>query len=432
MSSASDDGSSSEEFGPLESLHRNIARDSSSPPASELWPRSNQPTSGTENNPNREESRNTGGIFGEWTGLSSAEDIQFAGSRRREQATRISRVAPQDDQVQLSRQGGAEPEPPRNSTPGQLKELVQALNNNNEIQTHLQKIRHGPYSKVSVLPIMFEAVEPFHELDKELESVRTCFRDHFGYAVYPIFKIPRGKDSHDLVNKKISDLVKEHGKKGELVIVVYAGHGMRPSWNHFGPAVWADRSSANQTVNWSEIQPLLENAECDTLIILNCCYAGNAVLGPKRGTTEILAASDRDTQTGTLEKSFLRVVVEELVRLSVSAFNVETLHHHVDKHNTLRKGQRIRTPFYRRLPDPKVPSIWLQRLVVPDRTAQHPRSETHMQSNGSFYVKVSLDATENDLELEASWSAFLANASWPGVKDLTFYTEDMLLSELKN
>lgn len=70
----------------------------------------------------------------------------------------------------------------------QIEELVKSLNNTEQLNDNLT--RNGRYSKVSVLPIMFETVEPKLELEDDLNGLKECFVEHFNFHVYEIFKIP--------------------------------------------------------------------------------------------------------------------------------------------------------------------------------------------------------------------------------------------------
>jgi hypothetical protein len=122
----------------------------------------------------------------------------------------------------------------------EIEELVKSLNNTERLNDDLT--RNGRYSKVSVLPIMFERVEPGLQLQEELKRLGKCFVEQFNFHVYDIFKIPE-KNAQYMLAKKIEELIHTHGKKDELVIVVYAGHGFNPldivgGQKGYGPSIW--------------------------------------------------------------------------------------------------------------------------------------------------------------------------------------------------
>jgi hypothetical protein len=71
------------------------------------------------------------------------------------------------------------------------------------------------------------------------------------------------------------------------------------------------------TLDWSIIQPLFFGADCDVVIFLDCCYAGQAARARASHSIEFLAATDKDqwSPTGTKKwPSFTKVLIEEMVK----------------------------------------------------------------------------------------------------------------------
>lgn len=69
------------------------------------------------------------------------------------------------------------------------------------------------------------------------------------------------------------------------------------------------------TLDWSTIQPSLFSAGCDVLVLLDCCFAGQAVRSRASRKIEFLAATDKDQFTAAGKgkyKSFTRVLIREL------------------------------------------------------------------------------------------------------------------------
>lgn len=98
-----------------------------------------------------------------------------------------------------------------------------------------------------------------------------------------------------------------------MLIVYYAGHGEADYQR--GRSIWrANRDKDSASLNWSSLQPLLENAVPPVLIILDCCFAANAARDTTEGATkEILAACGRENPTlGVGERSFTSALIEEL------------------------------------------------------------------------------------------------------------------------
>lgn len=84
----------------------------------------------------------------------------------------------------------------------------------------------------------------------------------------------------------------------------------------------------NKQLYWSSLQPLLETAVPNVLIILDCCFAANAARDTTTGTTkELLAACGRENPTlGVGERSFTSALIDELKGFGSDAFTVAMLH----------------------------------------------------------------------------------------------------------
>ena len=67
------------------------------------------------------------------------------------------------------------------------------------------------------------------------------------------------------------------------------------------------------SVQWSGLQELLENAESDALILLDCCAAASSISASGSGVTEVIAACGFETWApGVGEHSFTRSLIDEL------------------------------------------------------------------------------------------------------------------------
>lgn len=202
-------------------------------------------------------------------------------------------------------------------------------------------------------------------------------------------------------------------------------------------------SNIDDGVDWTRIQPILESAPCDKLIVLNCCFGGNAALSGRLGTTEILAAANRDEVAYSLEHSFLRALVEVLTNFGTSRFTVDKLYEKLDAYNKPDvEHLRINHPFHRRYPEQDVSSI----LIQPLRPLSHSASSTWVEEHrhlDSFFVQIFVEPPEElDLNLVSEpgldsatssssnsslWTSFFANARWPkAVQKIEFYTPSML------
>ena len=67
------------------------------------------------------------------------------------------------------------------------------------------------------------------------------------------------------------------------------------------------------SVQWSGLQELLENAESDALMLLDCCAAASSISATGSGVTEVIAACGFETWApGVGEHSFTRSLIDEL------------------------------------------------------------------------------------------------------------------------
>ena len=67
------------------------------------------------------------------------------------------------------------------------------------------------------------------------------------------------------------------------------------------------------SVQWSGLQELLEHAESDALILLDCCAAASSISATGSGVTEVIAACGFETWApGVGEHSFTRSLIDEL------------------------------------------------------------------------------------------------------------------------
>lgn len=128
--------------------------------------------------------------------------------------------------------------------------------------------------------------------------------------------------------------------------------------------VWSsNRLSGAATVQWSSIQTMLEEAECDVLVLLDCCAAASSGGNAGKGVTEVIAACGFEAfAPGVGRHSFTNSLAEELSYLGLHrpAFTTALLHNKVlarlkmswipryadDEHRELR-----RTPVYIHLAD---------------------------------------------------------------------------------
>lgn len=95
------------------------------------------------------------------------------------------------------------------------------------------------------------------------------------------------------------------------------------------------------TLRWHYIQPSLEAADCNILIILDCCFAGQAARGRSSHKVELLAAATMGLRTpgvGQRYPSFTQVLMIEMKRMleEEQGVSITTLHR-----NLLKKQHQL-------------------------------------------------------------------------------------------
>ncbi|KAH7400228.1 hypothetical protein BKA64DRAFT_477638 [Cadophora sp. MPI-SDFR-AT-0126] len=194
------------------------------------------------------------------------------------------------------------------------------------------------YSSVTVLVLSWQDEDPHLPVHLEIAELVHVFKDVYQYDVEE-WKIPT-QNPHLAVNRKIMDFVEPAPNDREhLKIMYYAGHGRLTKtksleWTsrRFNPRL--DSHSGLQSVQWSSIQVLLEQAENDVLILLDCCAAGTANSGVGNGVTELLAAcSYGGTANGVGRYSFTNALIKELLDFRQrSSFSTGDLYRNIFLH----------------------------------------------------------------------------------------------------
>ncbi|KAF8849928.1 hypothetical protein BDZ45DRAFT_752263 [Acephala macrosclerotiorum] len=118
--------------------------------------------------------------------------------------------------------------------------------------------------------------------------------------------------------------------KEDLKILYYGGHGRLTRNRSLAWARSAGRSKY-QTVKWSGIQNVLEEAQSGVLLLLDCCHSGISNTDEGRGITELLASSDYHfIANGVGPFSFRHALVIELLKMPRhSRFSVLELYNNI-------------------------------------------------------------------------------------------------------
>ncbi|KAL8645746.1 MAG: hypothetical protein Q9226_007162 [Calogaya cf. arnoldii] len=149
----------------------------------------------------------------------------------------------------------------------------------------------------------------------EIDDLEAVFRDIYRYRVER-WKIP-STTSHNSLVDRIMHALRDFESNDKLFITYYGGHGFMND----------DRQCV-----WLSIQTMLEQAECDVLVLLDCCAAASSGGSHGKGVTELIAACGFEAfAPGVGEHSFTRSLIEELKYLSqrCEAITTALLHNKV-------------------------------------------------------------------------------------------------------
>ncbi|KAL9008736.1 MAG: hypothetical protein Q9173_006169 [Seirophora scorigena] len=169
------------------------------------------------------------------------------------------------------------------------------------------KTSQSRYKQVHVLLLSWEdddlgVVTEIAELQRVFD-----FSYHFQTSHW---ELPSHK-SHNALVRRVMQLLDESESGEKLLIVYYGGHG---KMNEDRQCVWICNQQANAaTLQWSSIQTMLEEADSDVLILLDCCAAGSSAGGSGKGITQLIAACGFESfAPGVGKHSFTRALIEEL------------------------------------------------------------------------------------------------------------------------
>ncbi|KAF2829602.1 hypothetical protein CC86DRAFT_464137 [Ophiobolus disseminans] len=262
--------------------------------------------------------------------------------------------------------------------------------NNSAIREELTRYRprrSQRYSSVNILLMLWKdddiGVAP------EVAKLANFFRD-CGFLVWP-YHIP-SIDSQSKLHLKVAQFVDLYSNDADaLMIVYYSGHGGKTLDNMSSECTWAAKRVGGPTVDWSNIQPTFVGARCDVLILLDCCFAGQAARPHLSNTVELLTATDKDqfTPTGKIagRPSFTAVLMEQLaLALQKSgSILVSELHHRMQA----KECQLVKQPFYTKFAESQTGAgIRLARWVPMDGCYAAPNQSPDQAA--SFYLRVSL------------------------------------------
>lgn len=213
-------------------------------------------------------------------------------------------------------------------TPSSL-ELVEQLSEFKMQFPQLKETSREYYNQVHVIHIHWDDDEDqsfIPQIMKEIAALQSVF-DKYGYKTERL--VLEAGQAVGGVTTQLEDAIKKHLvrlAKNDLLIVHYSGHGAyketasrdsrtgMTEWTYnfdiFGGIQVGEQDDGTpiydqEPVDFLQIRKqLLDKAEHDVLLLMDCCHASGAACGPLVAGKEILAASSLNEPSHVGERSF--------------------------------------------------------------------------------------------------------------------------------
>ncbi|TLD26380.1 hypothetical protein PspLS_04549 [Pyricularia sp. CBS 133598] len=238
---------------------------------------------------------------------------------------RIERIAAQASQVVQAAQAS------HSSLFHPTAESIQS-----ELQAMASKISSNPYrsryNAVQALLLYWED-ESDQDVGPAVNELSDVLEKHYQY-VSEMKAIPSvsesGKSSWRWLSQTVTSFVDNRDQRDVLKILYYVGQSYLDANREMVLAHTRNRREAS-TIRWSGIQQILEEANSDTLILMDAAYYPSSKLVRQQGVLEVVAASASEEHSAYLDRtSFTRELTEQLRRRAgqkfLSPFTAAELH----------------------------------------------------------------------------------------------------------
>ncbi|KAM0500573.1 hypothetical protein D7B24_008916 [Verticillium nonalfalfae] len=206
------------------------------------------------------------------------------------------------------------PSGPRLDKPGGLT----GIEVKTDLQTNVARILSNPhrsrYAGAQVLLLHWAGDHDPH-VSSAVNELADVFDQYYRYT-FQIQAIPSTSESCKSpwrwLSRKITDFSEERDQRDVLKIVYYNGHSYLDDNREMVLASSRDREKA-ETLRWSGIQQVLEEACGDTLILMDAAYYPSSKMVRQQGVLELIAAAVSEEHFNELERcSFTKLLVEQL------------------------------------------------------------------------------------------------------------------------
>ncbi|KAL4917859.1 hypothetical protein BDW62DRAFT_201412 [Aspergillus aurantiobrunneus] len=241
---------------------------------------------------------------------------------------------------------------------------------------HFSLTANNYYRQATVLALSWE--EDDLGVIQEIRQLKTLFNDLLNFE-FREYAIPSDRPQAALFCV-LADFVLKFGEKGNLIVIYYGGHG-DPDLDGDKQSVWAAKRIDGPTLRWHLLQDTLENADADVVLLLDCCFAGQAARARSHHRVELLAAATMNLMTPGVAQpgaiSFTKALLDLIPRLvhEKTSFTMTELHRELLRRDT----GLVQQPLYAALFESSYGGIVIQPLrhelpVVPV-VAQNPNDD---------------------------------------------------------
>ncbi|TEA13741.1 hypothetical protein C8034_v004126 [Colletotrichum sidae] len=205
-----------------------------------------------------------------------------------------------------------------------------------DLQTNVSRILSTPsrsrYSSAQALLLYWED-DPDLTVGASVKELGEVFDQYYRYT-FTTTTIPSSseacKSPWRWLSRKITDFVEDRDQRDVLKIVYYNGHSYLDGNREMVLASSKDKVKA-ETIRWSGIQQVLEEACSDTLIIMDAAFFPSSKMHRQQGVLELIAAAVSEEHFDALDRcTFTKVLTEHLkTRASqrfTSPFSAAELH----------------------------------------------------------------------------------------------------------
>ncbi|KAI1821820.1 hypothetical protein F4861DRAFT_440005 [Xylaria intraflava] len=299
-----------------------------------------------------------------------------------------------------------------------------------ELESVAAKVLSSPYrSRYSNVYALLIYWQDDHEMNVAgtVEELADTFQKCYHY-VPQVIKIPSAtRDGYTnpwrWLSRIINEFIDKSDTRDTLKIVYYNGYSYLDDNRDMMLSSSRNREKAG-TIRWSGIQHILEEANSDTLILMDSTYYPATKIDRQKGVLELIAASAPDDYYHLLERGiFTRALIEQLraartpqrgahgYALSAAELHSRLLSHFPKFIHDRHPGKGLPTAFPAPLHmqisgNSRLPSITLSPLPLLQHQQPQPQPQTPNALENTPRITFTFRLTDESLCLE-NWTEWL-------------------------